>query len=560
MEHGVYEFRDLPLSLQADEDFAQQTVARYTSLWRRRWQQPEPEDEDAQKDKPHPQSLPLSVLPAAYTTDTAFLQAVVRQRPEAWLMLSAEFKADRTFLLLLQKYNAALVHGVLQTFPDLADQAEFWRKILASQLPELFELMERYATPRIFATPAVMAPAYRQHKAVRALFAPALWRQPALVKFVLEQEGAVAVVDLPVAVLRDQVVSVVESFTHPDMVDRDEEYYTVIGQALDAADLWTDENVLVQSWFEAGLPFLPDVFPASWAEIPELFQLLAVSGNGDSFRHAAPQLKDDLDFMQSIVSESPKLFFQASPRLQHNSWELALTALANADHAFVSEMNRQEERIDYFLRVATTVEAQLQAHHSFGAWLEQMVALLMVSTSTNNPLALVLDGSASAQLQQPQTKIAAFLGVPKKSNLQRLQDAASKFDLVFGGDDDNDDQDEDQARPNNSNNNNKNAAGLPQGGNNKNSSGKQQTELSRASPPPRRPIRHNNNNYYGLSSSDTDSYCTDSYFGSSTMIDGGTSMDEDDGGFFTEDDSFGQDARYGPPPPPVGWDSFDDEI
>ena len=442
LERRVYAADQLPASLRNSQFFWLQAVARYTALWRWSWQlkderQPlgEVGDDGEQQEQQH-ESLDLDVLPTKFREDAKFLESVLLRRPEAWYMLPEKFHDDVHFALLLPGFNDQLAEAVLEKFPALRRQPEFWLRLIGCELPRLWELLQAYAVTddggddddnRITSSPGIMLPAYLQDHRVRDVFADRLWTDRHVVELVLREEGAVALPDLPAAALQDWPDLVLKSFHHAETADRTVEEYTAVAEAV--GDLFGHGRIRT-GWFTAGLPFLPHLFPVEWTTNRQLFLVIAEYSEA-SFRYAAPPLKDDAAYMLQVIERSPALYFETSPRLRELSQlDLAVTALAHADRPFARALHDNDRgggaRLEHFFRVADRVQAQLDAWDRFCVLVGEMACQF----SSLSLLSAERSGCGTEREKHHQKLIAEFLDVPM-AGIVLLQEAKVNFGWVF---------------------------------------------------------------------------------------------------------------------------------
>jgi Domain of unknown function (DUF4116) len=176
-----------------------------------------------------------------------------------------------------------------------------------------------------------------------------------------------------------------------------------------APDIWTDRNAVI-AWFEAGLPFLADVFPDAWTFDREIFLLLARHCRREyleeSFSAAAESIRSDKDFMIAAVVEYAILFFCASEELQLD-FDLIVLVCSSSEEA--AGHFAREARCDGYLELVAQVHDAYMHSIVFG-----------MDKAANLSCALcVLDQGPDMWLAHT---VAEFLGIPvgKEQRLLRL--------------------------------------------------------------------------------------------------------------------------------------------
>ena len=355
-----------------------------------------------------------------------------------WTSLPEPLQVDTEFAKSLSVLNTPTVHGILATLPGLAQDGDFWMRIMETldDKSAIGELLESHAAPhQILSDFQVMMAACRVDARILML----LEDQPLGVNrgfwqgLLLHGDPAALIYMAPGAQRRfpDLVVQTFAPLAeHPD--SDWEVFETVCGTI--AEDLWDDR--MARQWLEAGLPFVSEArpFPAHFVSDREIFLIIAKKCRDEdrlqSFNQASVTLRSDKLFMQKAIELDPDLFCCTAGTTLRYDCDLALQAFAISSDVVIGWMQAELEDLDSdydydsaedirFVRwYHRRLQEMLQARDDF---VQTLLGGISQKVNAGSNLTVLNQGSETSVAYK--RRIAEYLGIAAGKRLRQIRQA-----------------------------------------------------------------------------------------------------------------------------------------
>jgi len=220
---------------------------------------------------------------------------------------------------------------------------------------------------------------------------------------------------------------------HPDIVRNTLEQYCLwlpTNASLErrtaflATELFED-RAFVLKYFEAGLPFVEDRFPAEWRNDREIFLLIAKHCRKDcrreSFSKASLALRDNKAFMLEALEHSNSLLQCATVFLQHD-FDIIVRACAGPCDGveYYLDHRNYDGQDDIMIQFRTRMARELNLHKTFCATVLHGISSCSGSSEASSLSVLNQGEATSVSLKM---LIAQYLDVPIGKRLRLLRTA-----------------------------------------------------------------------------------------------------------------------------------------
>lgn len=372
-----------------------------------------------------------------------FLKTAIERGKLSWHLLPRNFQHDIGFVRSLSSFASHHVPcAIFRQFPSLCRDPTFWLQLMAGlersredmlndRHTPLFILMERDFAQEICSNHEVMVKACHLDKFIlEYMIHPSLLASRQFLVAVLEDYPHLLVhLSHETQKLFPEVIR--QSFA--PLGNHSKLQYDLCSHiaARMAPELWEDRDFSL-SWFGAGLPFVEEVFAASWKDDKEIFLLVAEYCRVDlqplSFTKASLSLRGDQQFMKQVLERAPALLSCASERLKQdfNLMTLAFAAEPlDVVHALLRGYAGQKNLVHDFCH---EVELMLQRYETFTATI-----LFGISTSdSGSPLSILNQGTETSVVYKK--LISQYLDVPTGKQLRLMRKARSNMMAIQSGD------------------------------------------------------------------------------------------------------------------------------
>lgn len=353
-------------------------------------------------------------LPRAFRNDKDFLQKAIGENGNVWRGLSMDLALEPDLAGAILRFEKDLAQEVMLQISSFRESHEFWDKVIASGLDDIFGFMEKEAAPAILDDAELVVKACGQDHKNLSRVPHSLFQRKDFIAPLLEQ----APIFLPHIPAKTQA-------RFPEVIARTfRPYAQVFGTSVFIelvehidADLF-EKKVVMRSWCAAGGPFVRGYHPRRWMNDENILLLIAKHcARKDAmaaFQYANPKSLSNKSFMCKAIKYNSWLYLYADSKLT-NDFDVCLVAVAGSK-AFTEEYAHDARFGEAFEELQEEVRLRLEEAES-----KPFSSLCASSLVEQACTAAILSSDAAAQ----------YFEVPDADNVQLLHKASENLALAL---------------------------------------------------------------------------------------------------------------------------------